>query len=91
MDSQQSRRRIPQIQFRVLIIGRANAGKTTILQRVCETTESPITYRGNEQARRPTFFVCGSDLTVEQVKLNPTMEVSVIQRQLERCSFFDFL
>ena len=25
--------------FRVLIIGRANAGKTTILQRVCNTTE----------------------------------------------------
>ncbi|KAI6094728.1 hypothetical protein EV401DRAFT_1258400 [Pisolithus croceorrhizus] len=27
--------------FRVLIIGRANAGKTTILQRVCKTTEVP--------------------------------------------------
>ncbi|EDQ98184.1 GTP-binding protein [Laccaria bicolor S238N-H82] len=27
--------------FRVLIIGRANAGKTTILQRVCNTTEQP--------------------------------------------------
>jgi hypothetical protein len=27
--------------FRVLIIGRANAGKTTILQRVCHTTEQP--------------------------------------------------
>ncbi|KAH8983047.1 hypothetical protein EDB86DRAFT_2811887, partial [Lactarius hatsudake] len=31
--------------FRVLIIGRANAGKTSILQRICETTESPIIYR----------------------------------------------
>ncbi|KAN0137762.1 hypothetical protein V8E53_004246 [Lactarius tabidus] len=50
MDSQ-PRRRIPQIQFRVLIIGRANAGKTTILQRVCETTESPIIYRGNEEVK----------------------------------------
>jgi len=28
-------------QFRILIIGRANAGKTTILQRVCKTTEDP--------------------------------------------------
>ena len=27
--------------FRVLIIGRANAGKTTVLQRVCNTTEQP--------------------------------------------------
>ena len=27
--------------FRVLIIGRANAGKTTILQRICNTTDEP--------------------------------------------------
>ena len=33
------RRRAPR--FRVLIMGRANAGKTTILQRVCNTTEQP--------------------------------------------------
>jgi hypothetical protein len=30
--------------FRVMIIGRANAGKTTILQRVCNTTEDPEIY-----------------------------------------------
>ncbi|KAG1727495.1 GTP-binding protein [Suillus lakei] len=30
--------------FRVLIIGRANAGKTTILQKVCNTTEKPEIY-----------------------------------------------
>jgi septin family protein len=46
MDSQPSRR-LPKIDFRVLIIGRANTGKTAILQRVCETTESPIIYQGN--------------------------------------------
>ena len=27
--------------FRVLVIGRSNAGKTTLLQRVCNTTELP--------------------------------------------------
>ena len=37
--------RVPDIKFRVLIVGRANAGKTSILQRVCETTESPKIYR----------------------------------------------
>jgi hypothetical protein len=36
------------IQFRVLIIGRANAGKTSILQRVCDTTQSPTIYRRTE-------------------------------------------
>ena len=31
-------------QFRILVIGRANAGKTTLLQRVCNTTEDPCIY-----------------------------------------------
>jgi GTPase SAR1 family protein len=30
--------------FRILIIGRANAGKTTILQRTCNTTDEPVIY-----------------------------------------------
>jgi GTPase SAR1 family protein len=51
----QGRPRIPDIRFRVLVIGRANAGKTSILQRVCETTESPTIYRGNEEVRDPGF------------------------------------
>ncbi|KAH9051709.1 hypothetical protein EDB87DRAFT_1693810 [Lactarius vividus] len=51
MDTQQPRRRIPEIRFRVLIIGRANAGKTSILQRICETTESPVIYHRNEEVK----------------------------------------
>ncbi|KAG2062534.1 hypothetical protein BDR04DRAFT_1040238 [Suillus decipiens] len=36
--------------FRVLIMGRANAGKTTILQKVCNTTDDPEIYdtKGNK-------------------------------------------
>ncbi|KAN0137608.1 hypothetical protein V8E53_004659 [Lactarius tabidus] len=49
MDAIQTRRRFADLQFRVLVIGRANAGKTSILQRVCETTESPTIYRGKEE------------------------------------------
>ena len=45
----------PEIRFRVLVIGRANAGKTSILQRVCETTESPTIYRAGRQVRHPSF------------------------------------
>ncbi|KAN0141558.1 hypothetical protein V8E53_000020 [Lactarius tabidus] len=44
-----SNRQLPEINFRVLIIGRANAGKTSILQRVCDTTDSPVVYRGDEE------------------------------------------
>jgi len=32
--------------FRVLVIGRSNAGKTTLLQRVCNTTELPEVFNG---------------------------------------------
>ncbi|KAG2117016.1 uncharacterized protein F5147DRAFT_567294 [Suillus discolor] len=38
--------------FRILIIGRANAGKTTILQRVCKTRENPEIYdRAGQKVR----------------------------------------
>ncbi|KAF8987211.1 hypothetical protein BDQ17DRAFT_1375340, partial [Cyathus striatus] len=33
--------------FRILVIGRANAGKTTLLKRVCNTTEDPCIYDDN--------------------------------------------
>ncbi|KAF8263135.1 hypothetical protein EI94DRAFT_622062 [Lactarius quietus] len=51
MDTEQTRRRIPKFEFRVLVVGRANAGKTSILQRVCETTESPTIYREGEEIK----------------------------------------
>ncbi|KZP16639.1 hypothetical protein FIBSPDRAFT_920936 [Athelia psychrophila] len=46
--AQDIRERIDRI--RILIIGRANAGKTTVLQKVCGTTDEPIVYnaRGME-------------------------------------------
>ena len=43
---------VPDIKFRVLIVGRANAGKTSILQRVCETMESPKIYRVTNDTRQ---------------------------------------
>jgi len=55
MGANQSRR-IPKVQFRVLIIGRANAGKTTILQRVCDTTKSPTIYRNRGDKREEVRY-----------------------------------
>ncbi|KAH9053330.1 hypothetical protein EDB87DRAFT_1651758 [Lactarius vividus] len=49
--------------FRILVIGRANAGKTTLLKRVCNTTEEPCIYdeksnslRGIHDIDRPFAF-----------------------------------
>ncbi|KAF8221395.1 hypothetical protein L208DRAFT_1328194, partial [Tricholoma matsutake] len=33
--------------FRILVIGRANAGKTTLLKKVCESTDDPRIYGAN--------------------------------------------
>jgi GTPase SAR1 family protein len=53
MDPQENLPRLPDnVKFRVLIIGRANAGKTTILKRVCDTTESPEIYSVNSSGVR---------------------------------------
>ena len=41
--------RMTYTRFRVLVIGRANAGKTTLLQRVCNTTEDPCIYDENNK------------------------------------------
>ncbi|KAH9023271.1 hypothetical protein EDB84DRAFT_1509304, partial [Lactarius hengduanensis] len=52
----QQTRRLPEIKFRVLIRGRANAGKTSILRRVCEMTESPfISRRGKRITLDPSM------------------------------------
>jgi len=37
--------------FRILVIGRANAGKTTLLKRVCNTKEDPVYSKVRYQLR----------------------------------------
>ncbi|KAG1869886.1 GTP-binding protein [Suillus subluteus] len=44
MDPSEIREKIRR--FRILVVGRANAGKTTILQRVCNTRDNPVIYNG---------------------------------------------
>jgi GTPase SAR1 family protein len=48
MDPAELRRKYPN--FRILVVGRADAGKTTLLQRVCQSTEQPEVFdeEGNQ-------------------------------------------
>ena len=79
MDTKYSRP-IPKIAFRVLIIGRANAGKTTILQRVCDTTDSPTIYRQNNGRREEVRHGSLAELPIlsytTQIKIEPSTLVS---------------
>ena len=53
MNAQKNLPRLPSDdKFRVLVIGRANAGKTSVLQRVCDTTESPVIYNVDSSGTR---------------------------------------
>ena len=48
LDSEEVQKQFNRIgRFRILLIGRSNAGKTTLLQRVCKTTELPEIYNSN--------------------------------------------
>ncbi|KAJ7243860.1 hypothetical protein B0H12DRAFT_819606 [Mycena haematopus] len=68
MDKLTARTRpLPHVRFRVLVAGRANAGKTSILQRVCETTESPAIHR--------VKIVDDEEIREEIDYLDPTLEV----------------
>ena len=41
--------------FRILVVGRSNAGKTTLLQRVCNTTDRPDIY--NSKGEKVQYLV----------------------------------
>ncbi|KAI5991040.1 GTP-binding protein [Pisolithus marmoratus] len=50
LDPAEAKQHIARIErFRILVMGRANAGKTTILQRVCNTTDQPEILNGQGQ------------------------------------------
>ena len=41
--------------FRILVVGRSNAGKTTLLQRICNTTELPEIY--NSKGEKVKYLI----------------------------------
>ncbi|KAG1882505.1 hypothetical protein F4604DRAFT_1650484 [Suillus subluteus] len=54
--------------FRILIIGRANAGKTTILQRVCKTRENPEIYNSHGRKIDPAVLTASRERGVHDIE-----------------------
>ncbi|KAG1741068.1 hypothetical protein EDB19DRAFT_732542 [Suillus lakei] len=54
--------------FRILIIGRANAGKTTILQRVCKTRENPEIYNSAGEKIDPTILTASRERGLHDIE-----------------------
>ena len=77
MAPQANQSQVPNDQFRVLIIGRANAGKTSILKRVCDTTESPKIYKIDSQGQRSQVRSRsrGRPLSHRLVRFNLTLQL----------------
>ncbi|KAG2121425.1 hypothetical protein DEU56DRAFT_746649 [Suillus clintonianus] len=70
MDSSEIKKKINR--FRILIIGRANAGKTTILQRVCNTKENPEIFNSAGEKVRIMMLRGEHDIENEMVfRKNP--------------------
>ncbi|KAI6097990.1 hypothetical protein EDD16DRAFT_1601568 [Pisolithus croceorrhizus] len=55
--------------FRILVMGRANVGKTTILQRVCKSTDKPEIFdgEGNRDVIAQGTLMCGHHNTKHEL------------------------
>lgn len=81
--------------FRVVIIGPANSGKTTILKKICNTTDDPVVYdsRGEVnctiRVHRHTTLLTSCILDADRricAKTNPTGQLSSLCNDLRGCN-----
>ena len=72
--------------FRILVIGRANAGKTTILEKVCGVAKGTKPIIHDKEGRSDAVYVhshihlvfLGNELTSSAIHLMPSIEVILI-------------
>ncbi|KAG1876034.1 era-like GTP-binding protein [Suillus tomentosus] len=60
--------------FRILVVGRANAGETTILQRVCNTRENPVIYNSAGEKIDPAVLEASRDRGLHDIENEMTFE-----------------
>ena len=68
--------------FRILVIGRSNAGKTTLLQRVCNTTELPEIF--NAEGKRVKYLLIFDMQSFELlIYCNLQIDLAIVEGSLE--------
>ena len=65
--------------FRILVVGRSNAGKTTLLQRVCNTTELPEIY--NSEGNKVKYHILSLHRSLTHA--NSQLDPAIVQGSLE--------
>jgi len=71
--------------FRILVVGRANAGKTTLLQRVCNTTENPEVFDGAGNKVNTTFYATSESPTDQSDQIDAAIVESTVYVCAYRC------
>jgi len=71
--------RLKYTHFRILVIGRANAGKTTLLKRVCNTDEEPCIYDEEDNNLVSTSSLSVGNFISQHLtfQVDPTEEVTI--------------
>jgi hypothetical protein len=71
--------------FRILVMGRANAGKTTILEKICHVAKGtkPIIFDKNGKLAQDynyfsSYMLLGEKLTPDETHVTPSLDVSKI-------------
>ena len=74
--------------FQILIVGRSNAGKTTILQRICATTEQPEIFNGNgKKVCYSLASVSLGMLLIPEIQINMNVVEGSIEVRIEPVTF----
>ena len=68
--------------FRILVVGRANAGKTTLLQKVCNTIEKPLIIDGKGNKVNFTFHTTSEHLLINRDQI----DADVVKSSVDVCT-----
>ena len=71
--------------FRILVVGRANAGKTTLLQRVCNTTENPEVFDGAGRKVKTALCIASESPTDQSDQIDAAVVKSTVYVCVHRC------